>query len=196
MHFPGVRRLIRILLNVSTAALFLLAIFVAVMWVRSHRHSDVFGGRGAASSSGWQRGMSAGSEFGSMNLEWWLRLNPDPSLRRAMFWRIENSANRSHLQYPMRHSWLGFGWERETLAPGRAGPSTTSPLTYVHRICVPHGSVVLLLLAVPTIPRLWQPVRRHWARLRHPEGKCGHCGYDLRASPDRCPECGTVRIDT
>jgi hypothetical protein len=56
---------------------------------------------------------------------------------------------------------------------------------------VPYWVVAVLagvfpLLSIKVAIR-WLRSRRH-ARA----GCCRNCGYDLRATPDRCPECGTV----
>jgi len=41
------------------------------------------------------------------------------------------------------------------------------------------------------LPSIWL-LKRKRAQAR--PGICENCGYDLRATPDRCPECGTVSV--
>lgn len=52
------------------------------------------------------------------------------------------------------------------------------------------------LVMLATLPLVAAAAYRGWHRylesLRIPEGHCQSCGYDLRATPSRCPECGTA----
>ena len=50
---------------------------------------------------------------------------------------------------------------------------------------VTHWSIAAVLLLA------WCLVMRRALRVAD-KGSCPSCGYDLRASPDRCPECGAL----
>jgi predicted amidophosphoribosyltransferase len=53
----------------------------------------------------------------------------------------------------------------------------------------PDWSIALLLNVLPAFElRRMLRIRRRTSR-----GLCIGCGYDLRASPARCPECGHLR---
>lgn len=71
-------------------------------------------------------------------------------------------------------SFLGFGW------------STTRTPTQRHVTTIPFWCPTLLLTLVVGLL-----VYRRRLRTPMPEGLCQTCGYDLRASKERCPECGT-----
>jgi hypothetical protein len=77
---------------------------------------------------------------------------------------------------------LGFGqWT------ARFPKNAAIPIDY-RQIWCPHWLIAALAAVAP---QAWL-IARFRRRRRHLAGHCLSCGYDLRATPDRCPECGAT----
>jgi hypothetical protein len=84
---------------------------------------------------------------------------------------VTSSSSRTH-----RHSRV-----RSLHESGRSGRDANSVEAVVPPWEMAIGSSCIPLLTVA----------RYLGR-RRPLGLCLTCGYDLRATPDRCPECGEI----
>jgi len=113
---------------------------------------------------------------------------------------VKSTAEAAPDEIPPNHPWVGAtrrGWTHQKIPPDNPFPDTfhfallqwrtenmNPGMTYV------VGVRLLPLAAVSAVlPLVWlrREIRR---RLQHAAGHCQTCGYDLRASPERCPECG------
>lgn len=84
-------------------------------------------------------------------------------------------------------AWAGFGAVVLRGANSAATYSRTS-------VAIPYWLVLFVTALLPgrTLARL---ARDRYRRAFRP-GVCRSCGYDLRGTPERCPECGTAMCAT
>jgi len=197
----------RRLFNLAAAGSFIVCLGISFAWAASWRRSAHIGGETAIASDGSQRGGGLSSACGTVQVELWSRhyLQPPGGPYTGGVSHFSQEIENSQALRAARQSWIrglgGWQWSDFALArqvmdlgfarsDGSSGPGTP---TTVWTVALPYWSLAVLSGIVPVI---WvERYRRDGVRRRRAAaGLCAYCGYDLRASGERCPECGGRRF--
>lgn len=172
------RRFGRYAFHAITLLLLVLCLATAILGVRDRhtveavayrwRHSQIYAGVCAGRALlGHNQDMENADQ--DLGFDWWSESRPQQF--PADGWDDEVADYQAY-------AWRGFSYEGNS-----SGPHPYWGVT------VPAWFAVL---ALSLLPALW--VRSHGHRRtdvrRKANGCCRTCGYDLRATPNRCPECG------
>jgi hypothetical protein len=86
-------------------------------------------------------------------------------------------------------------WDSPIFAIGNPGYRNLHPLSVPVWLWVLRMPYWFVIVAFGFLPSIWIiSISRNLLRTKRLPGHCLVCGYDLRATPDRCPECGTTPL--
>ena len=212
---PRVMRVRGILFNALTLASLLLFLAILPLWVRTRWSADVvtYAGTRMLRVASHDGGISIGSFRLVRRLGSWRNpsapmtetpLDYAQSTGTAQRWiwetiPVADTTAPTTRNVPLRLTdrvwhWPGGSvWPRSSSVE-RSRQTRSDNVTGALDDQVYNGERVwfpywILSAATATAPLLWLRARRRRGR-RTDHNLCPTCGYDLRATPDRCPECG------
>jgi hypothetical protein len=173
----------RKLLTLAAAVSAVLCVGACVLWVRSCWRYDelVWTRRQRVGSCGEHLSLGVVSEAGQLDFhsQWY-----EENRLLASDWPADGTVER-------RHGWSVMpavrGRYHQLSRWGFSYGSIRRPDLVSRSVLVPHWFVVGLTGVAAAVGSRWS---RHHGRPAR--GLCPACGYDLRATPDRCPECGVI----
>ena len=183
--------MMRRLLNVVAAMSLVLCVCVSVLWLRSWAVRDEWGAmRGRV-----QRNIA--TDFGRLTFHLFVFDHVEPQWEYGWRWRRGGAGNTVPVAGQFeRFGVLGFAWDVRGMQTIRLnGRTYTVAANESWMPLWPLAAVtaVLPLLRARAALR-WVHGRVRDVRRRHRQRRnlCPDCGYDVRATPGRCPECGTA----
>ena len=167
----------RTLSIIATAISLLLLCAVTVLWVRSYSVCDMIS-------------CSSGKSFMSVHLvrgRVYFQTYPDKPLKTFPDdWGHHSSSAASFIDAVSPGAGV-LGFDQAVINMGFMGSTWRERWTVV-----PYYALLVLSAILPA----WTALRWRYLRKRVRRGLCPACGYDLRASPEHCPECGTLAMPT
>ena len=178
----------RWLFHIVAASSLLLCIASAFLWVRSFRATDIvsrlYTQRIAGGIQYRSRQLLSGRGGVAFSLRHGVRTVSDERdiLLANYEFRHEITPPYDSI-FPNTHNdpeWLWRGFQVMRFVPNPKSDQRGATVT------VPYWALIGLGAIAPTLS-LWR-----FRQSRPLRGHCPSCGYDLRASPERCPECGAA----
>jgi hypothetical protein len=177
----------RILLNTTTVLSLLLFLSILCLWPRSYYVADeLIRGQDAytpADGTLIRRFVALGSNQGKLDFGW-------GHITSLLFAHtsIHQGFGLSHDAPPPRRPYRDLEWSHLGFEYylGKFPVLAESQV-----LSIPHWCLAALTAIPPALWLVRRRTRRRRAALRS-LNCCTVCGYDLRATPDRCPECGAT----
>jgi len=192
-----VKPLRRIIFDALTVVSLVLCMVAAALWVRSYFVFDAVAGcvRETLTSGTYVQAFSAGGTITLRRFDLTLTgaTAPPPEYRLRDLLHFDVGQQRHWTRgdpgpwaQDRFHYLVGFSsWD------GTYRRLSLRDVTMVERdrgITLPHWLPMVFAAAAPAL--WWRASRK--GRMRRHAGLCVTCGYDLRGTPDRCPECGGI----
>ena len=185
--------MLRRLFTLASAVSLVLCVATCTLWVRSYWVSE-----GIVRVTASPGGLAYG----------WVMVRSVPG-RLSAERTDTTSGRRSTFDRLVQLTPPGWGYERAARPVSSVAPAHARRAAgFAYARIRPSGNTVLgvderivqvpyyaLALAAAASPAAWVVRRRVLADRLRRLGLCQSCGYDLRATPGRCPECGRVPTD-